>query len=86
MTVWIAITAVCVLAMLVNDRIGEKKWEWVAKPLASCGFIGAAVANGAVDSLYGQWVLLSLVFAWFGDVFLIPKSRKIFMAGLQLRS
>ncbi len=37
---------------------------------------------GALDSSYGQLVLLGLLLSWLGDVFLIPKRQLFFIAGL----
>jgi uncharacterized membrane protein YhhN len=42
----------------------------------------AAVAGGALESRYGQVVFAGLVLSWFGDVFLVSRSEKLFLAGL----
>lgn len=61
-----------------DDRVG-----WVAKPLASTGFLAVALASGALGSDYGHAVLVALVLCWIGDVLLIPKhARGAFLAGL----
>lgn len=54
----------------------------VAKPLASTGFLATAWAAGAMDSAYGQAVLVALVLSWLGDVFLLSRKNKWFLAGL----
>lgn len=56
---------------------------WIAKPLASTGFIVAALGLGALQSWYGALVLVALCFCWLGDVLLIPQGhRGTFAAGL----
>mgnify|MGYP001823375615 CR=1 FL=1 len=56
---------------------------WVAKPLASAGFIGAALACGALESPYGVASLAALVLSFWGDVLLIPEGAgPWFMGGL----
>lgn len=37
---------------------------------------------GAIDSPYGQLILLGLILSWLGDVLLIPKHQLFFIAGL----
>jgi len=77
--VTIAATAALLLAEQRDSRIGV----WIAKPIAAAGFIGAAVANGALDSVYGEWILAGLVLSFFGDVLLIPHdAKRAFLAGL----
>jgi uncharacterized membrane protein YhhN len=56
---------------------------WVAKPLASAGFVALALARGAPHTSYGRLVLAALAFGWLGDVLLIRKgARRAFAAGL----
>ena len=76
------LTLGAVAALLVAEWRGSRIGIWIAKPLASTGFIGAALAAGALDTSYGTLVLVGLVLSWFGDVFLIPKERWAFAAGL----
>lgn len=55
----------------------------VAKVVASCGFIGAAIAGGAFGSFFGQTLFIALVWCFAGDVLLIAKgSRPAFMFGI----
>ena len=77
--VTIAATAALLFAESRESRIGV----WIAKPIAAAGFIGAALANGALGSAYGEWILAGLVLSFFGDVLLIPRDAKpAFLAGL----
>jgi uncharacterized membrane protein YhhN len=79
---WIALTLAAVALLLVAEFRGSHAGVWVAKPLASTGFLGAALAAGAQGSGYGRWVLAGLAVSWLGDVLLIPHARAAFLAGL----
>ena len=79
---WIALCLISMFALIVAEY---RKWpavRAVAKVLASTGFVGAAVAAGALETGYGRWVLVALVLSWWGDLFLLGKSRALFLAGL----
>jgi len=81
--IWIALTTVCLVAVLVAEYVNKRQVVWIAKPLASLGFIGAALANNALDSPYGQAVLVALLLSWLGDVLLIPRNSKpSFLSGI----
>ncbi|HVH06128.1 MAG TPA: lysoplasmalogenase [Myxococcota bacterium] len=72
-----------VVGLLAAERAGSRAGVWVAKPLASAGFVLVALARGATGTTYGRWVLAALVLGWLGDVLLIPKgARRAFAAGL----
>ena len=75
-------TAICVLLLVASIRREWRAVQWVAKPLASLGFLGVALAAGAGASSYGRLVLGALVLCLAGDVLLLPRSRKSFMVGL----
>jgi uncharacterized membrane protein YhhN len=75
--------ALAVVGLVAADRAGSRMGVWVAKPLASTGFLLVALARGAQETTYGRWVLLGLALGWLGDVLLIPKgARAAFAAGL----
>ena len=76
----VALTAVAVVALLVAEAFRFRPGVWIAKPLASIGFVLEAWNLGAIDSLYGRTILVALVLSLAGDVLLIPK--KTFLAGL----
>jgi uncharacterized membrane protein YhhN len=78
----IALTAVALAVLLGAEALGHRRVEWVAKPLASTGFILAAISNHATESAYGRTLLAGLALAMLGDVLLIPKSQPTFLAGL----
>ncbi len=80
-----AFAAATIVALALTMAAGYRK-KWTAarifKPIASAGFIAAALAGGALDSPYGQAVLVALVLSAFGDVFLMWTTRKLFLAGV----
>jgi len=75
--------AVAVAGLLVAERRGSRAGLWLTKPVASLAFIWAGIAAGALDSTYGQLVLLGLVLCLLGDLLLIPLDRPaVFRAGV----
>ena len=75
--------AVAVAGLLVAEYRRSRAGLWLAKPVASLAFIWAGLAAGALDSGYGQLVLLGLVLCLVGDVLLIPLERPaVFRAGV----
>jgi uncharacterized membrane protein YhhN len=81
---WLAAaTAAAVAALLAAEAQGLRPIVWVAKPLASTGFVALALARGALATSYGRWLLAGLALGWLGDALLIPKgARRAFAAGL----
>lgn len=80
---WILLTVLAVLAALEAERRALRPLLWIAKPLASIGFIGAAVAAGALSSQFGSAVFIALVWCLIGDVLLIPRNNPAtFLFGL----
>lgn len=75
-------TLAAVGLLLPSEARGWRAGIWTAKPLASTGFVAAAVAGGAGTTDWGCLVVLGLLLAWVGDVLLIPRSRVTFLAGL----
>jgi uncharacterized membrane protein YhhN len=78
----IAVSLLSIAALLVVEVSGRHRWRWLFKPLAASCFIALALQAGALHSDYGRWLLAGLVLCWFGDVLLIPKQDKTFLAGL----
>jgi uncharacterized membrane protein YhhN len=79
---WIGVTAFFLIGLLVAEGRNDPRVIWICKPLASAGFVGAAVAAGALGTAYGKAILAALVLAWLGDVLLIPEHNGAFLAGL----
>ena len=77
-----SVTVVSVALLLVVTRAGSRLGERVFKPLASTAFVAAAIANGAHRTPYGAAVLAGLAFSWWGDVLLISRAKRVFLAGL----
>lgn len=85
MAVFLCVTLswAAVLALLIAEYRGSRAGVWIAKPLASTGFLATALAAGALASDYGNWLLIGLALCWVGDVLLIPHSSKAsFRAGV----
>jgi uncharacterized membrane protein YhhN len=81
--VLVAATGVAVIGLLLSEYRGWRPGVWVAKPLASTGFVAVALTAGATETPYGLAVLVALVLCWLGDVFLIPKgATAVFLVGL----
>lgn len=79
----VAATALCVAALLLAEWRGHRLGVWVAKPLASLGFVLLALALGAAETGYGRLVLLALCLSLLGDVLLVPRgARAAFVLGL----
>ncbi|MCC5858082.1 MAG: lysoplasmalogenase [Ectothiorhodospiraceae bacterium] len=68
--------------MLLGSAADRKVLAGAAKTVASTCFLGAAVLWGALESAYGQLILLALVLSWFGDVLLVPRARPAFLVGI----
>jgi uncharacterized membrane protein YhhN len=80
---WPALLCIACLAILM---VGEFKQDIriiaAAKTTASTAFIITALQNNALQNQYGQLVFAALILSWWGDVFLIPKSKTIFKIGI----
>ena len=76
------VTLGAVAGLLVADRRAWRPGVWIFKPLASTGFLAAAIAAGALDHGYGQIVFVALCLCWLGDVLLIPDDERIFVVGI----
>ena len=75
--------AAAVAGLLWAERRGSRTGLWLTKPVASFAFIWAALAMGALETTYGQLVLLGLVLCLLGDLLLIPLERPtVFRAGV----
>lgn len=77
------LTAFAVAALLLAERAGNQRGVWMAKPLASLGFIATAYAAGATESVYGNNLLIGLGACALGDLLLIPRGAKLwFLLGM----
>ena len=75
--------AAAVAGLLWAEWRGSRTGLWLTKPVASFAFLWAALAVGALETTYGQLVLLGLVLCLLGDLLLIPLDRPtVFRAGV----
>ena len=79
---WAAQCITAMLIMLAGELKEHKPTIATAKVLASTAFVMVALSLKATETFYGQAVLAALILSWWGDVFLIPKSEKIFKLGI----
>ena len=75
-------TVVGLAALLYGEWSGREIFRRVGKPFASLGFIVAGIGLGALESWYGQVVLVGLVLGAIGDVCLLSRQKSFFLAGL----
>jgi len=83
-----AVTALAVLALLAAEWSRSRRGVWIAKPLASTGFVAAGLTAGGLTGVrtgdvYAGGVVAGLVLSWWGDVLLVPRERPgVFRAGI----
>ncbi len=71
-----------VALLLHAQKSGNTKLEWVVKPAASVTFVVTGFLQGGMGSTFGRVVVAGLCLAALGDVLLIPKDKRAFLAGL----
>lgn len=76
------ITLLADAVLLVGEKRQNRRIVWVAKPIAALGFLSVALFGGAFSTDYGTLIMIGLFLAAAGDIFLIPKARPWFLAGL----
>ncbi len=74
--------AACVVVLLFAEYRSADWLRWLAKPAASAAFVGLALACGGLGSVYGQLILAGLAFCMLGDILLIARDRRLFLAGM----
>ena len=75
-------TVVGLAGLLFGEWKDRPAVRAVSKPFASLGFIVAAIGFGALESRYGNIILIGLILGAVGDVCLLGKAKKFFIAGL----
>lgn len=83
MKILVLLAALVALAALLwfGERRGNPRAKWAFKPFASALFIIAALMQG--PQLRYDWLILAgLVLSAVGDLALIPRDRRAFLAGL----
>ena len=71
-----------VAALLVAEYKSIQPLRRMAKTAASLCFVGGAVALGATETQYGSLILAGLVLCMAGDLLLLPKGERTFLAGM----
>ena len=79
---WCVAMAVLVALLLVGESMGGGPLRALVKVMASSAYVEAAMWWGAFDTVYGRWIVTALVCCWWGDVFLLSRNSRAFMAGL----
>lgn len=79
---FVLLCAVSTALLLLAEWRDNRRLKWAAKPAASLCFVLAGVSAGALESFYGLWVLAALILCMAGDVLLIPRGDKTFLAGM----
>lgn len=76
------LTVVALAVLLVAEAREDARLQRIVKPIASTGFIVVALAGGAMATGYGRLILLALACSFAGDVCLLSRTRRAFVAGL----
>jgi len=83
MAVSLFLYALVVLALLIAELRDDRRAQFFFKPLAAFGFVLLALQFGALETKYGQYILMGLIVCALGDVFLLArKSKALFIAGM----
>lgn len=79
---FVFVCALAVIGLLLAERRENARLRGIFKPAASLAFVLAAVAAGALESAMGTMLLAGLILSALGDLFLIPRSDRLFLAGM----
>lgn len=79
---FVAISLLGVVSALASYRLDRRRLYAISKALASLGFIGTALASGALDAGWTRVALGALVLSAAGDVALAVRGKRGFIAGL----
>lgn len=75
----------CGIAVAALQLAEARQLWWLkaaSKPLASSAFVALAVVLGALNTPFGQGILLALLLCWIGDVCLLWRQNLPFRLGL----
>ena len=85
-TVSMVFAGLCLLAvaaLLIAEYRDQRRLKWLSKPAASLAFIAVALSQGALGAGgFGVLMLTGLVFCAAGDVLLINRHERWFLAGM----
>ena len=82
MIVFPIIAFISVLIFLASERINNQVGRWGGKMAASTVFVLFAVYLDALESVYGQALMVALLCSWVGDLLLLPGKSRWFLYGL----
>ena len=78
----IVVCCLACTALVWSEAADRKNLRWLFKPIAATCFVLLALNLGALENIYGRWLLAGLCLCWLGDVFLIPDRDLTFLLGL----
>lgn len=81
-TLFVIVSIAACAGLLFAEYRDNVRLRAVFKPIASLAFVAAGFAGGALDSPMGTALLAGLVLSAAGDVFLIPRGDRFFLAGV----
>lgn len=81
-TIFLILCALSVAGLLYAERGERNLLQRIFKPAASLSFILVGVSSGGFETAFGQAVLAGLVLCALGDVLLLSKSERSFLAGM----
>jgi uncharacterized membrane protein YhhN len=73
----LALMAAGLVALLAAEFLQNRAGIWLAKTGASAGFVWLALVHHVPT-----WAIVAVVLSMVGDILLIPKNKKAFLAGL----
>lgn len=73
--------ALTLAGLLYAETRGWEVGRWIFKPLCSLGYLILALSLG-LGSSYAEWVFLGLALCFLGDVLLLSRRSRVFLAGL----
>ncbi|MCA9637613.1 MAG: lysoplasmalogenase [Myxococcales bacterium] len=76
------LTLVALVLLVIAERSRHRGARALTKVLASSGFMATALAAGALESAWGQTLLVALGLSMVGDIFLISRATAMFAGGL----
>lgn len=81
MLVPLTLTVISLLVVLICEHRSMHRGVVIFKPLASTGFVWGAWVAGISDPV-STALFVGLLLSWLGDVLLIPRGKRWFLAGL----
>ncbi len=78
----VLLTVAALAGLLAAERKEDASQRAITKPLASLGFLVAAVGADALSTQLGRAIMLGLVLSAVGDVCLLSLRKPLFLAGL----